>query len=179
MVITAMVAVFLLAGCTPEVKESKQESKQAIIQTESIQKSPTVLSKVEKAYMETVSKTLQTFTDEATNVSNLMKQANQNPSIANDENWMKELQGSFMTIALTGELLREINNNGDVPERFENLHRNLQESFDLMADGGFGLIESIKNNLDMNLFNESMQTIALSNQKMIEVNEELNELNSK
>lgn len=180
-VIAITIVALLLTGCTPEVKESKQESKQAIHKTENIQKNEPVnvynpLSNDELAYLKTVEKSLETFTEKTTNVGTLMQQANDNPLIVKEDKWMNTLKGDFMTIALMGQVLSEMASDNVVPERFSNLHNNLQQSFELINEGGVMLVESIQNNLDMNMFNESMGIISQSNEKMSLVNAELNQI---
>jgi hypothetical protein len=177
--IIAMVAIFLLAGCTNEVKESKQESKQAIHTTQKIQKNQKVeLTSSEKEYMVAIGKALGEFSERTTDIGSLMEQVKNNPSIVKDSQWMNQLQGDIMGIALMGEVLKEMDESGLVPERYLDLHSTIEDSFGLMVEGGNILVQAIKSN-DMNLFNKSIDAMAQSNQKMIEVNEKLKELKSK
>jgi hypothetical protein len=181
--IIAGIAIFLLAGCTPEVKESKQESKTATHKTEIIQKNQSQeaykpLSVDEQVYMETVGKFIGDYSKLTGNIQTLMKQANSDPSIAKTDDWMNALKGYFTGVSVINNLLAQMSQDNAVPERFTNLHKNLSETFGLMVMAGDLLVKSIEQNLEPTLFNDSMQTMAESNMKLVDVNKELDEIKS-
>lgn len=170
--------LLLVTGCE-ETKESKTISKKVEHKTENIQKiqSETAykpLSSDEDKYMSVLKKSLDTFSKKAYDVSVLIEQAEQDPSVVNQE-WLNKLNGDFITFRLLAKMMSDMSSNGIVPNRFTDLHNKATESYTLMGEAGNHLIEGIKMNNTLQ-FNAGLDYVAKSNQKMTEVNQELNEI---
>jgi hypothetical protein len=181
--IIAGLAIFLLAGCTPEIKESKQESKNATQKTEIIQKNQSQeaynpLTDDETIYMKTIGKLIDTYSKTTEDIRKLMQEANSNPMVAKTDEWMNHLKGDFVAISTMYTVMEGMGNSDAVPERFLDIHGNLSDTFKLMTNAGDLLIQSINKDLNPTLFNESMQLMAQSNEKLNEVNLELDEVQS-
>jgi PBP1b-binding outer membrane lipoprotein LpoB len=180
--IILVIAIFLLAGCTPEVKESKQESKTATHKTEEIKKNQSQdaynpLTEEETVYMKTIGKLIGKYSEITRNIQKLMKQANNDPTITKTDEWMNNLKGDFAGISVMSTLLKQMADDNSIPERFKTINSNLSDTFGLMVMAGDLLVQSIQKNIEPTLFNDSMQTMAKSNDKLSEVNKELDEIN--
>jgi hypothetical protein len=168
------ISVFLLSGCD-DGKTPKDELKDKDTIAE---KSNSPLSSDELNYLKTLEKSLEVFTDKTTDISRMMEQADKNPSIIHDEEWMQSLKDDFLSITISSSLMVTMSDENNVPSRFLNLHNNAQQTFELMSYAGEKLIQSFQNNLDMTLFNQSMELMSKSSKKMDEVTKETHEINS-
>ncbi|MER2007460.1 MAG: hypothetical protein ABS939_08400 [Psychrobacillus sp.] len=172
------VSILLLAGCTQEIENVKEESKEVIQNTEITQgdkEASDNLSDEEKSYMKTVNKALETFANDTSDINNLIEEAKNDQEVIDDE-WVNNLTGGFLSIEMMMELLAQMDYEGVVPERFLDLHSNVLGAFESMRDAGVKLITSLRDG-DRDMFNDSMQLIDESNEKLTMVNEELKSLN--
>lgn len=173
-----MFALLILAGCG-EIKESEKQAKKVEHKIEKIQKSEQAfqLTDEEMEYMKTLDKSMQLFTEKTGSIKSLMQEATDDHNITRTEEWSNQFRGEFMTIKLLGQVLVEMSDNGDVPERFESIHQNAKESFVLLGQSGDKIMEAIDSNDNPALYEEGFALMQESNDKMNVLVKQLKDVN--
>ena len=155
--------VALLAGCSQDIKlqESEEKSKEVVQNVEknveeNTQK--TAFTEEEIKYLDVLNTSMQTFSEKMSNISELTSQPIENPTIVNDEEWIKQLSGNFLTIVLLGKMLSDMDKDGVVPEKLREIHNTVQDAFETMGNAGVKMISSVSDT-DSIEFRESIQLV--------------------
>ena len=192
MVATLALGVFLLTGCSEELKESKVKSKKVAEKVEQIQKEATKkpyvaekyvqkplpqknqpLTEKESEYINVVGTSIDVYDENVNEISRLIKEAQANPSLMADTKWKSEIEGYFLSITNQLGIFLIIENLDKVPERFEELHEYTRNTFNFMSMAGRKMTQGIENGLDKSLIGESTDLINKSNEELDKVTVEI------
>lgn len=126
------------------------------------------LSEEEAIYIVNITKFLEVYGLKANEIRQTLKKDS-----SDLEAFVNEVQGHFISIDLLKVLMIEMYEEGDVPKRFDDTHKDLVESLNLSSLSGRKLVEGIKNNFNDELILESSELMEESNVSLERVSNEV------
>ena len=156
-------------------KLAAEEDKKKEVKNEEKEKNKVQLNELtekELKHLEMMQKSVESYRGDMSEITSLMKDAKNNPSLYNEEAWNKKVEVRFLRIAMTNSVYKGMETHTIIPKRFSDLHSLIIECFNLSSEAGTNIIEGIKKD-DLPLFDQGIESFNKSGEKYLEVVEKL------
>lgn len=122
----------------------------------------------EEKYIDAMTEVINIYSDIIFDINKHVSKALDDITLLDDDKWVREYENMFMPIAMLVEVMEASEEQGRVPEGYQDMHESIKDSLMLMDDAGEIIIEAV-NNDDIENYKKGIEMISESIEKMDEV----------